>query len=49
MRLMLWAIAGGNAGLMIAAMMQGNNRDMALGLLGLTISVVGLYRNWGQP
>ena len=44
MRLMLWAIAGGNAGLMIAAMMQGNNRDMTLGLLGLTISVVGLYR-----
>lgn len=40
---MLWAIAGGNAGLMIAAMMQGNNRDMALGLLGVTISVVGLY------
>ena len=43
MRFLLWCVAGGNAGLMLAAMTVGNNRDMVLGLVGLTISVVWLY------
>lgn len=49
MRILLWCVAGGNLGLLIAAMVSGNNRDMTLGLLGLTISVVGLYRTREDP
>lgn len=47
MRIALWCLVGGNAGLLISAMAAGHNTNMALGLLGLTVSIVGLYNTRG--